>query len=149
MRRNPRLIVPVALALLNATAFGFFRPYAIEPVKTTWSGWTGAGDWVSQVITCNFDEMDNTCFVELFAGEKGQGGDYNLSVRSYPGNVEIASRAGGKYDRSHQWVLFDSLTVTYPESIVKRKRLEFRFTRSGAGRIGTGFDCGYPGITMA
>jgi len=54
-------------------AWALVTAYHVEPVKAAWSGWTSReapGNRVSEVITCNFDELDSAAggYVELFAG---------------------------------------------------------------------------------
>ena len=108
------------------------RAYTVEPISAQLSGWT---DTLSQTITINFDELDSTtgAYCELFAGTKGAGGAYHVSVLTYPGGSPIASAdADGNVD--HKWVRFN-LRVTHPESVVKGKQLELRFTRAGSDSI--------------
>ena len=96
-----------------------------------WTPWLEPNNYVSQVLTINFDELDSTtgAYCELFAGTKGGGGAYHVSVKTYPGGAEIATgNAGGDVD--HEWVKF-KLQMYAPESIVRGKKLEFRFTRGG------------------
>jgi hypothetical protein len=124
--------VTVAVVALMAVsmASGNLRAYAIDPVRADWSGKADPEDGVSQVLTCNFDELDSAtgAYCELFAGSKGAGGAYHVSVLTYPGGSPIASgNAGGDVD--HDWVRFN-LAVDYPDSIVKGKQLEF--TRGGS-----------------
>ena len=132
-----RSIVIILVAAALSPALGLVSAYHVEPVKAAWSGWTPLYGNVSEVITCNFDELDSMtgAYVELFAGEYGNGGDYNLSIWTYPGGTQIAYKLHGKYVRPQHWVRFDSINVTYPESIVKGKQLEFRFTRTGNDSI--------------
>ena len=139
----------VLLLLIAGAAYSLVVGYHVEPVKAQWSGWThlhGPGDTVSQVLTINFDELDSTAgaYVELFAGSEGNGGQYNLSVLTYPGGSPIAPDAHADGDVDHEWVRF-KLGVSYPESIIKGKKLEFRFTRSGSDSINYYYDsaCGY------
>jgi hypothetical protein len=121
-----------ALVMMCGCATALVVGYHTEPVKSSWSGLTRkvwGQDYVSQVLTVNFDELDSTsgAYCELFAGAEGGGGAYHVSVLSYPGATEIATgNAGGNVD--HKWVKFN-LGVRYPDSIVKGKKLEFRFTR--------------------
>lgn len=126
-------VTAAAIVLMAVSmASGNVRAYAIDPVRADWSGKADPEDGVAQVITINFDELDSTTgsYVELFAGTKGGGGAYHVSVRTYPGGAVIATGdAGGNVD--HKWVRFN-LRVRYPDSIVKGKKLEFKFTRSGS-----------------
>jgi hypothetical protein len=121
------------LLLMAGAAFPLVVGYHLDPVKASWSGWTHRDDTVSQILTINFDELDSAsgAYCELFAGSKSGGGAYHVSVLMYPGGTEIATgNAGGDVD--HDWVKLN-LGVLHPESIVKGKQLEFRFSRSGGG----------------
>jgi len=124
----------VLLLLIAGVAFPLVVGFHVEPVSAAQSGWTQRlypNNYVSQVLTTNFDELDSVSgsYCELFAGSRGGGGPYHVSVLTYPGGSPIASgNAGGDVD--HKWVKFN-LGVDYPESIVKGKQLEFRFTRGG------------------
>jgi hypothetical protein len=133
-----RAICLTVLGLLASVSSALVRSYSVEPQTAAQSGWTRTipgQDTVSQVLTINFDELDSTtgAYCELFAGSKGAGGAYHVSVRTYPGDFEVATGdTDGNVD--HKWVKF-KLGVTYPESIVKGKQLEFRFTRGGADSL--------------
>lgn len=75
----------VALLLFIGAAFPYVVGYHVEPVKALWSGWTPSqfpNNYVSEVITCNFDELDSTtgAYCELFAGAKGDTYRYRLQV---------------------------------------------------------------------
>jgi hypothetical protein len=133
-------VVTAASALVTA--------YHVEPRTAAMSG-KASGDpqygGVSQVLTINFDELDSTAgaYCELFAGTKGAGGQYHVAVLSYPGGFPIGSGdADGNVD--HEWVRF-KIDIDVPDSIVKGKKLEFRFTRSGSDSIQYYYDeaCGY------
>ena len=124
----------VLLLLIAGVASPLVVGFHVEPVKAAWSGWTShqaPNNRVSEVITCNFDELDSTTgsYCELFGGSLGARGPYHVSVRTYPGGAEIAS-GSNIHPGDHEWVRFN-LSVLHPESIVKGKKLEFRFTRSG------------------
>jgi hypothetical protein len=120
------------LLLIAGVAYPLVVGYHVGPVAAAMSGWTHRGDSVAQVITINFDELDSTTgsYVELFAGTKGGGGAYHVDVLTYPGGSQIAWTATANGNVDHEWVRFN-LQVTRPESIVKGKKLEFRFTRGG------------------
>lgn len=139
----------MVLLLLAGVAYPLVSAYHIEPVNARQSGWA-LGDenhGISQVLTINFDELDSVSgsYCELFAGSRGGGGAYHVSVNTYPGGVEIAT---GSHDGNvdHKWVRFN-LHVTQPDSIVKGRKLEFRFTRGGEGGDSIQYyydeDCGY------
>ena len=132
-----KLKVSLCVVVGCMTSWALVTGYHVEPLSAAMSGWTSwqePNNIVAQVITINFDELDaaSGAYVELFAGEYGSGGDYNLSVRTYPGGTQIASKPHGKYVRPQYWVRFDSINVIYPESIVKGKKLAFCFTRVGS-----------------
>ena len=122
------------VTLLVSVSSALVQGYAVEPRTAAESGWTPFQDYVSQTLTVNFDSLAGG-YVELFAGARG-GDDYRLQVFTYPGGSPISQLASGSYDRDYAWVRFDDIDVTSPESIVKGKRLEFRFTRtSGSDSI--------------
>ncbi|MBM3330901.1 T9SS type A sorting domain-containing protein [candidate division WOR-3 bacterium] len=128
------------LVALCGCAAALVTAYHVEPITAALSGWTDTippNNCVAQLITTNFDELDaaSGAYVELFAGEYGSGGQYDLSIRTYPGGNQIAYKFNGKYLRPQYWVRFDSINVTYPESIVKGKKLAFCFTRGGGDSI--------------
>jgi len=131
-------ILLAMLAAAASVACGLVRSYSVEPRTAAESGWTDTipgRDYVSEVLTVNFDLLDSTsgAYCELFAGTKGAGGQYHVAVLTYPGGFPIGSGdADGEVD--HQWTKF-KIGVQFPESIVKGKRLEFRFTRSGSDSI--------------
>jgi len=144
MRRIWLLLVGV---LTGASAL--VTGYHVEPKTAAMSG-KASGDpqtgGVSEVITINFDELDSTAgaYCEFFAGSKSGGGQYNLSVLTYPGGTPIAPDAHANGNVDHEWVRF-KIGVSYPESIIKGKQLEFKFTRGGGDSIQYYFDgaCGY------
>ena len=126
----------VVMTLLAVTsAWCLTRVISIEPVKATWSGKAHPVLGVSQIITCNFDSLGHPGYVELFAGEYGQGGDYKLKILTYPGGNDVSVERVAKHAGPYKWVLFDSLDILHPELIVKGKQLEFRFTRAGSDSI--------------
>jgi hypothetical protein len=133
-----RSAILLLLFLWMSVAFPLVTGIHIEPVRSAWSGWTQSefpNNFVSQGLTINFDELDSAAgaYVELFAGAKGGGGAYHLAVLTNPGGSQIAS-ANAAGDVDHKWVKFN-LAVDYPESIVKGKKLTFKFTRSGGDSI--------------
>jgi len=119
------LWVPVAFPLVTGIH--------IEPIRSSWSSWTQSefpNHYVSQVLTMNFDELDSTsgAYCELFAGSRCNGGQYTLTVLTYPGGSQIADVATANGNVDHKWVRF-KLHLTRPDSIVKGKKLEFQFSR--------------------
>ena len=125
----------ILLCVAVGCSWALVRAYSVEPKTAAWSGWTRPtphpNDYISQTITCNFDSLK---YVELFAGDTCSGEAYNLSVLTLPGGYQVAGGAGNAV-RPHSWVRFDNLTVTAPESIVKGRRYEFKFTRAGSDSI--------------
>ena len=86
----------MVLLLLAGVAYPLVSAYHIEPVNARQSGWA-LGDEnhdVRQVLTINFDELDSVSgsYCELFAGSRGGGGQYNLSVLTYPGGNPMETR---------------------------------------------------------
>lgn len=133
--------VAILTAMLASLAFGLTQAYSVEPVKPQWSGWTDTmppNDRVSQIITCNWDEIDSSCYVELFAGERGAGGAYNLDIKD--GNTLVAQQSGVTPGRSYSWLKFGNIEMEVGQSFTKGKQYEFRFTRAGADSIETGLD---------
>jgi hypothetical protein len=132
-----RTKVGICLAVSCAAAWALVNAYHVEPKTAAMSGWTRLPPhpsyYISQTITCNFDSLKR---VELFVGEPGAGGGYQLLVQTMPGQFEIAT---GQADNpgSHRWADFN-LNITAPESIVKGKTYELKFTRSGSDRERTG-----------
>jgi hypothetical protein len=75
-------------AAVTIPAYSLMQAYSVEPVMAAWSGkadpnpLTGG---VSEVITVNFD-LPITA--SLFCGESGAGGDYQVSILTYPGDIK-------------------------------------------------------------
>jgi hypothetical protein len=126
---------------------GLVSAYHVEPVKAAWSGWINRGDSVSEVITCNFDELDSASggYVELFAGFHGAGANYHLGIYEYPGGQLVASRNNLVPGHDHTWLKFDRVHMEPGEAFTKGRKYEFRFTRSGSDSINYYYDsaCGY------
>ena len=139
--------VLVLVAVMLSSVYSYVTGYHVEPVKAAWSGWTAFQGGVSQVITCNFDEFDSASagYVELFAGEYGQGGAYNLAVTDYVSGQPVASQTGVLPGRDHAWLRFGGITMEPGRAFTKGKKYEFRFTRSGTDSIHYYYDtaCGY------
>ena len=133
-----KLRVALLLASLLAGANALVNAIHVSPIKASWSGHRLApNNYVSQLVTCNFDSLS---YVELFAGDYGQGGAYNLRVVTYPDGAPVAEQDGGTYVRPCAWVRFDDISVTHAERVVKGKLLEFKFTRSGSDSINFYYD---------
>jgi len=127
--------VIVLMAVVLSSAYGLVSAYHVEPRTSGQSGWTRTvqpNHVVSQVVTMNFDELDSTqggCYVELFSGGKCTEHGYGLSVTTYPGGTTVAYEYVTEAVE-HGWVRF-KLNIAYPESIVRGKKSEFTFRRSG------------------
>jgi hypothetical protein len=122
------------------------RTYSVEPRTASESGWTPLYGNVSEVITVAFD-LPITA--SLFAGSPGAGGSYDVDIYAYPGGINALAYAhniGGT--QNHQW-LNCSLTVSYPDSFIKGRQVEVRWTRSGQDsiqyytNIGTAYTYGF------
>ncbi len=143
----------VILLVVGATSssLGLVRAYSVAPVKAQWSGWTDTiypNNRVSEVITCNFDELDSASggYVELFAGFHGASGNYyHLGIYEYPAGPLVASRNNLVPGHDHTWLKFDRIRTEPGEVFTKGKKYEFRFTRSGSDSIQYYYDtmCGY------
>jgi hypothetical protein len=124
-----RAICLTVLGLLASVSSALVRSYSVEPQTAAQSGWTRTipgQDTVSQVLTINFDEL---VYCEFFNG-KGSAAGIDVNVFTYPGGNLVAS--GDTNDHGdHKW-LRCYLNTSAPESIVKGKQLEFRFSRGGS-----------------
>jgi hypothetical protein len=125
----PRAVLVLFAAV--ATASALVTAFHLDPLTAAMSSKAGPVTGVSQVVTICFDSLTYPAYVEGFFGAYGQGGEYKLNVLTYPGGNAITVERTGRNAGDHRWALFDSLNVLYPESIVKGKQLEFRFTRTG------------------
>jgi hypothetical protein len=125
----------VLFAVLAATvtvASGLVRSYFVEPKSASLSGWTGTApghNYVSEVVTCCWDELDSASgsYVELF------GASYKVDVYEYPGDTNrVAYNAPGVHaTRPQSWVRMP-LAMMSGKSFTKGKKYEFRFTRGGS-----------------
>jgi len=122
--RNRALVL---MALVLSSAYGYVTAYHVEPVKASWSGWTTLqNNYVSEVITCNFDEP---VYAEYFTGT-ATGQQYQVQLQ-IPGSPPVVVAEGNAYEnRSHVWVRC-SLDVLRPDLVTKGKRYEVRWTLSG------------------
>ncbi len=116
----------VIVLMAVSMASGNVRAYAIDPVRADWSGKADPEDGVSQVLTTNFDEPITA---SLFCGERGVGGGYHVRLYTCPGDVEIAS-GDTNSPRDHSWATC-TLVVSHPDSFIKGRQVEVRWTRSG------------------
>jgi len=114
--------------------------YSVEPVKAAWSGWTRTilgQDTISQTITCNWDHLDGATggYVELFAGDHGAGGAYNLEIKDVTAGQVVAKEENRTPGGSHTWLKFSNIQMEPGRSFTKGKLYEFKFTRSGSDSI--------------
>lgn len=80
MRRR----ICLAVMLTAVVAFGFLKSVDIEPVKASWSGWTGShqsNNWIAQTITANFDSVSEA---QLFVGVVGDTSHHYGTWGRYP-----------------------------------------------------------------
>jgi hypothetical protein len=66
------------LLLLAAASvsLGLVQGYSVAPRSAAWSGWTSflePNNYVSQVLTCSWDQLDEASggYCELFCGDQG------------------------------------------------------------------------------
>jgi hypothetical protein len=85
-----------------SVAFPLVTGYHVEPVKAAWSGWSPSefpNNFVSQGVTCNFDEP---IYAEYFTGT-ATNGQYQVQLK-FPGlnglvvHGEAAAAAGESLD---------------------------------------------------
>jgi hypothetical protein len=136
------------LCFVVGWSLALVRAYTVEPKTQSMSGWTGRGDTVGQVLACCWDELDSTCYVELFVGSSEAGGEnYNLEVLDAATESLIAYKYNVAPSGSYRWQLFEHLTPA--RTFTKGKQYEFIFTRSGSDsinyytNIGTVYPYGY------
>jgi len=114
-------VVTGVSALVNA--------YHIDPQTAAMSGKVSGNpeyDGVSQVLTTNFDEPITA---SLFCGSPGAGGRYHVSVLTYPDGYPIA-HGDTASPRDHSWATCTPY-VDFPDSFIKGRQVEVRWTRSG------------------
>jgi len=123
------------LALIAVSAAsGAVRAYAVDPVRADWSGKVSGEErkGVSEIITIAFD-LPVTA--SLFCGSPGAGGTYSVGIYSYPGGVvRLAEKLDVSPPLDHHW-LTCSLDVSYPDSFIKGRKVEVRWTRGGSDSI--------------
>ena len=139
----------VLLLLIAGVAFPIIVGYHIEPVKAAWSGLADPEDGVSQLVTCNFDELDSASggYVELFAGFHGAGANYHLDIYEHPNGPRVAYKHDVVPGLDHTWLRFDRIHLETGESFTKGKQCEFRFTRSGSDSIQYYYQGGNPSLS--
>jgi hypothetical protein len=60
----------VLVTLLVTVSSALVQAISVDPVKASWSGWTPwlePNNYVSEVLTVNFDSLTSPAYVELFA----------------------------------------------------------------------------------
>jgi len=82
---------------------------------------------VSQTVTCNFDSLS---YVELFAGAKGNGGQYRADVWV---DGHESAWSNGTQTQNESWVKFDSWNRRF--AFTKGKQYEFQFSRGSNDSI--------------
>jgi hypothetical protein len=125
--QNRMSVGAVLLTVSCGSLLGLVRAYDVAPVKAAWSGWTHRGSAISEFVTCNFDSL---AYVELFAGELGDGSQYMVTVLD---DGKELTRSNGIQMRHHVWVTFEDWSACV--AFTKGKKYEFRFTRSGGESI--------------
>ena len=124
-------LIVAALLLTFGTADCLVQGYKVEPKTAPQSGWThGEDGYVSEILTVNF-ALPITA--SLFCGSSGDTGSYSVNIYSYPGGVtQLAYKHGVQPPKDHDW-LSCSLTVDYPDSFIKGRQVEVRWTRACSG----------------
>jgi hypothetical protein len=112
------------LLLMVGVACASVVGYHIEPVKASWSGLADPEDGVAQSVVACWDSLDR---VELFAGAKGNGGEYTATV--FDGNTQLMTSPGDTVI-DHGWIKFEEWNTQV--AFTKGKTLTIRFTRSGS-----------------
>jgi hypothetical protein len=122
-------VVTLMVAVLTSAAAAMVAAYHTDPVRADWSGMADPRPeyGVSEVITVAFDSL---AYCELFSGQASSE-RYFVDVLTFPGGYPLASGYSDDL-RNHVWIRFD-LSATHPESIVKGKQLEFRFSHGAGG----------------
>lgn len=116
----------IVLLLLMGVAFPYVVGYHLDPVKSQWSGWA-LGDenhGVAQTVVACWDSLER---IELFAGAKGSGGAYHVTV--YDGSTPLMS-SDGDWVPDHGWVKFEDWNTHV--AFTKGRQLTVTFTRSGS-----------------
>ncbi|MFO7675566.1 MAG: hypothetical protein R6X12_04560, partial [bacterium] len=73
--------------------------------------------------------------MELFAGDHGAGGAYNLEIRDITAGQVVAEEENRTPGGSHTWLKFNNIQMELGRSFTKGKQYEFKFTRSGSDSI--------------
>jgi hypothetical protein len=123
----------LAVLLSAAVSYGLTSVFHVNPVKASWSGWTAQDFYVSEVVTLNVDSLGPPGYCELFSGQGG-GEEFLVNVYSYPNGIVALASGQGTESRDNVWVRC-TLTVAHPESLIKGRRYEFRWSRANGARI--------------
>jgi hypothetical protein len=126
-----KLKISLCIAVGCAVSWALVTAYHVDPRTAAMSGWTPwlePNNYVSEVITVAFS-LPITA--SLFCGSPGAGGGYNVSILTYPGDVQLAHGAADN-PGDHAWATC-TLYVDRPDSFIKGRQVEVRWTRSGIG----------------
>jgi hypothetical protein len=124
-------LIVAALLLTFGTADCLVQGYKVEPKTAAMSGKVSGNPeygGVSEVLTVNFD-LPVTA--SLFCGSPGAGGGYNVSILTYPDGNPIA-HGDTISPGDHRWATC-TLHVDYPDSFIKGRQVEVRWTRACSG----------------
>ena len=124
---------PLVLPCLVAMGYSLTSVFHVDPVKASWSGWTAEDYWVSEVLTLNVDSLGPPGYCELFSGQGGAAG-FEVNVYSYPNGISPLATGLVTETRNDVWVRC-TLNVAHPESLIKGRRYEFRWSRQDNARI--------------
>ena len=129
-------VVLVAFCAVVSNATATVRAYSIAPQRADQSGWThraAPGDWVGQYVVCTWDSLSYPARVELFTGDIGGEGRYNLDVKDSATSTLLAHKYNVANVGSHKWLPFDTLDIDGP--FVKGRTVLFSFTRESPDSI--------------
>jgi hypothetical protein len=122
--------VLLGLLLPLAVSLGHVQVVKVEPVKAAWSGRVHRlppDNYFAQGITCNFDAP---VYADFFTGIATDH-EYQVEIR-VPGRTPpfIVASGSRTETRDHVWVRC-TLDVDYPDSIIKGRTYEIRWTLAG------------------
>ncbi len=121
------IVVMVLAASVTTPAFALVQGMNTEPVKASWSGKVRPDSGVGQGLTCNFDVP---VYAEFFTGT-ATGQQYQVKIIVPGSDPEVVVAEGDTFEpRSHVWVKC-TLDVEFPDSIIKGRRYQVRWTLSG------------------
>jgi len=128
-RERQKLKLAVALAMMCGCAMALVVGYHVDPIKASWSVHTDTippNNGVSQTVRCCWDSLS---YVELFCGDRGAGGAYNVEVRDVATNDLLARKLNVTPGQGHSWLRFEPMEILGP--FTKGKDLTIIFTRAG------------------